>query len=89
MKVLNNTMPVSVTQKRYFRFSIMCCFSFRKLLIPRKKIITEAVDHRKNANVIGGIWSWTPRAIMKLPAQMMQVRIASAKPIYTVLFWEE
>jgi hypothetical protein len=24
---------------------------------------------------------------MKLPAQMMQVRMANAKPMYTVLFW--
>ena len=48
-------------------------------------IKSVAKDHLKNASVMGGICWFTPRAITKLPAQIMAAIVASNMPIYLLL----
>jgi hypothetical protein len=56
------------------------CFSFLKLLIAKGSIVMVAIDHLKNARLIGPANCMEYLETIKLPDQMIQAITASKVP---------
>ena len=82
MNVLKSVMPHKATQNRYFQLAFTTGSSSVNFRQANGAIKMVAVDHLKNARLIGPTCLLTPFEMIKFPDQISVASTASAIPVY-------